>query len=294
MSSKFKKVAKNNYKKDQIHFLEKEKLERYLSCPICQEILEEPTRITCGHTFCNKCITQWEKKSHNFQCPLCREYYDPDYSGKDLLAQNMINDANVSCIYKGCPWKEKLVNLNNHIQNCLFNPKKLPKFMKISNWFKEKENKNENENETDKKSKKEENEEENNETLANLCSFNYTSSIKERVFSRNPNLVLKLFDKEDNKESIKEEKVIKNIEKISDNDEVNEIYNCLIFDNKEDISKNKEKEKEKEKEKDKENKSENEQGKSLQGSSIMNIFISPNITISQNDFLGNKTERDGK
>ena len=157
-----------------------------------------------------------------------------------------------------------------------------------------KENKNENENETDKKSKKEENEEENNETLANLCSFNYTSSIKERVFSRNPNLVLKLFDKEDNKESIKEEKVIKNIEKISDNDEVNEIYNCLIFDNKEDISKNKEKEKEKEKEKDKENKSENEQGKSLQGSSIMNIFISPNITISQNDFLGNKTERDGK
>ena len=290
MSSKFKKHPKNNYKKDQIHFLEKEKLEKYLSCPICQEILEEPTRITCGHTFCNKCISQWEKKSHNFQCPLCREYYDPDYSGKDLLAQNMINDANVSCIYKGCPWKDKLVNLNNHIQNCLFNPKKLPKFMKISNWFKdnniekdkEKENKQDNKNKT---------EEEEDNPLANLCSFNYTSSIKERVFSRNPNLVLKLFDKEGNDENIKEKNILKNIEKISDNDEVNEIYNCLILDeDKENNSKNKEKEKDKEKE----NKSENEQGKSLQGSSIMNIFISPNITISQNDFLGNKTERDGK
>ena len=294
MSSKFKKHPKNNYKKDQIHFLEKEKLEKYLSCPICQEILEEPTRITCGHTFCNNCIAQWEKKSHNFQCPLCREYYDPDYSGKDLLAQNMINDANVACIYKGCPWKEKLVNLNNHIQNCLFNPKKLPKFMKISNFFKDKEKEKEKENESDIKNKSEENEE-NNEPLANLCSFNITSSLKERVFSRNPNLVLKLFDKEDNKENIKDEKNNKNIEKISENDEVNEIYNCLILDeNKEDIIKNKENEKDKEKDKEKENKNDNEQGKSLQGSSIMNIFISPNITISQNDFLGNKTERDGK
>ena len=290
MSSKFKKHPKNNYKKDQIHFLEKEKLEKYLSCPICQEILEEPTRITCGHTFCNKCISQWEKKSHNFQCPLCREYYDPDYSGKDLLAQNMINDANVSCIYKGCPWKDKLINLNNHIQNCLFNPKKLPKFMKISNWFKDNNKEKENENEQDNKNKTDEEED---NPLANLCSFNYTSSIKERVFSRNPNLVLKLFDKEGNDENIKEKNILKNIEKISDNDEVNEIYNCLILDeDKENNSKNKEKEKEKDKEK--ENKSENEQGKSLQGSSIMNIFISPNITISQNDFLGNKTERDGK
>ena len=288
MSSKFKKHPKNNYKKDQIHFLEKEKLEKYLSCPICQEILEEPTRITCGHTFCNKCISQWEKKSHNFQCPLCREYYDPDYSGKDLLAQNMINDANVSCIYKGCPWKDKLVNLNNHIQNCLFNQKKLPKFMKISNWFKDNNKEKENENEQDNKNKTDEEED---NPLANLCSFNYTSSIKERVFSRNPNLVLKLFDKEGNDENIKEKNILKNIEKISDNDEVNEIYNCLILDeDKENNSKNKEKEKDKEKE----NKSENEQGKSLQGSSIMNIFISPNITISQNDFLGNKTERDGK
>ena len=282
MSSKFKNIAKNNYKKEQINFLEKEKLEKYLSCPICQELFEEPTRISCGHTFCNKCIVQWEKKSRNFQCPLCRESYEPAYSGKDLLAQNMLNDANVTCIYKGCPWKNKLVDLNNHIQNCLFNPKKLPKL--ITNWFKDNNKEKEKEKETDKKNKVEDDEED-NETLANLCSFNYTSSIKERVFSRNPNLVLKLFDKEENKEKAKEEKIGKNIEKISDNDEVNEIYNCLLFgSDKENKGHSKEKE----------NKNENEQGKSLQGSSIMNIFISPNITISSGEFLGNKTERDGK
>ena len=97
------------------------------------------------------------------------------------------------CIYKGCPWKSKLVNLNNHIQKCLFNTTKLPKFMKITNWLKVKEN-------IDKRNKNKEEEE--NNTIENLCSFNYTSSIKERIFSRNPNLVLKIFDKEKNKENI--------------------------------------------------------------------------------------------
>ena len=280
MSSRAKKNQNTKYKKDQIHFLEKEKLEKYLSCPICQEIFDDPFRITCGHTFCKKCITQWEKKSHNYKCPLCRDYYEPTYSGKDLLAQNMINDAYVTCLYKGCPWKEKFVELNNHIQNCLFNPKKLPQFMKITNWFKE--NEKEKDKETEKKNKNEENEE-NTEPIENICSFNYTSSIKERVFSRNPNLVLRLFEQEKEKEDIKEEKPKQIIEKISDNDEVNEIYNCLSSDNDKEKNPNKEKEKENE-----------QQGQGLQGSSIMNIFINPNITIAPNNFLGNKTERDGK
>ena len=87
-----------------------------------------------------------------------------------------------------------------------------------------------------------------------------------------------------------------NLEKISDNDEVNEIYNCLIFNKDNETKENKEKEIEKDKEKEelKENKNENEQGQSLHGSSIMNIFINPNITISPNNFLGNKIERNGK
>ena len=42
----------------------------------------------------------------------------------------------------------------------------------------------------------------------------------------------------------------------------------------------------------KENINENEQN--LQGSSIMNIFINPNITVAPNTFLSKKTERDDK
>ena len=268
------KNQKPKYKREQINFLEKEKLEKYLICPICQEIFDEPIRITCGHTFCNICIAKWEKKSRNNQCPLCREIYEPYYSGKDLLAQNMINDALVTCIYKGCPWKDRLAELNNHIQNCLFNPKKLQKFSKITNWFKEN-------NKTESKQKNKENEEEEDEPIDNICSFNYTSNIKERIFSRNPTLVQKLFCQEDKKED-----KINVEEKISDNDEINEIYNYLIFDEKKD------KEKNNINIINDENKSENE--KNLQSSSIMNIFINPNITINSKDFLGNKIERNGK
>ena len=286
MSYKSKNNSNTKYKKEQIHFTEKEKLEKYLSCPICQEIFDEPIRITCGHTFCRKCIIQWEKKSHHYQCPLCRDMYVPAYSGKDLLAQNMINDAYVTCIYKGCPWKEKFVELNNHIKDCLFNPKKLPAFMKITNWFKE--NENEKNIKTNKINKNEKENEENNEPLENLCTFNYTSSIKERVFSRNPNLVLKLYEQEKEKEDTQEKKKYENFEKISENDEINEIYNSIILDKNDKIKQNNENEKE--------NMNENEksQKQSLHGSSIMNIFINPNINISPNNFLGKKTERDGK
>ena len=286
MSYKSKNNSNTKYKKEQIHFTEKEKLEKYLSCPICQEIFDEPIRITCGHTFCRKCIIQWEKKSHNYQCPLCRDEYEPSYSGKDLLAQNIINDAYVTCIYKGCPWKEKFVELNNHIKNCLFNPKKLPTFMKITNWFKESET--DKDIKSNKINKNEKENEENNEPLENLCTFNYTSSIKERVFSRNPNLVLKLYEQEKEKEDTQEKKKYENFEKISENDEINEIYNSIILDKNDKIKQNNENEKE--------NMNENEksQKQSLHGSSIMNIFINPNINISPNNFLGKKTERDGK
>ena len=151
--------------------------------------------------------------------------------------------------------------------------------MKQSNFFE-----NENENRIEKNIKLDENDE---EEIDNICSFNYNSSIKERIFSRNPNLVKKLFG-EDKKE------------KISENDDVNDFYNFLLLDNKDNgntskinIVDNKSKQKEIDNSKDnyKENNNENEQN--LQGSSsIMNIFINPTITLPPNAFLNKKFERE--
>ena len=271
-------------RKDQRHFTEKEKIEKYLTCSICQDIFDNPFRITCGHTFCKNCLNQWERKSHNNLCPLCREYYEKSYSGKDLIAQNIINDAIVTCIYKGCPWKDKLSNLTNHIQTCLFEPGKLPKFMKESNLFTKKKN-------SVKKEKKDDDE----DSIGNVCSFNYNSTIKERIFARDPSLVEKLFGQEKAEKKEEDKKAKVNIEKISENEDVNELYNILSFGNQ---AKDRNlkiniidgKEKDRVSDKDKEN-NENEQN-NLQGSSIMNIFINPNITLTTNPFLSRKTERD--
>ena len=163
--------------------------------------------------------------------------------------------------------------------------------MKQSNFFE-----NENENRIEKNIKLDENDE---EEIDNICSFNYNSSIKERIFSRNPNLVKKLFG-EDKKEKDKDDKNKGKKEKISENDDVNDFYNFLLLDNKDNgntskinIVDNKSKQKEIDNSKDnyKENNNENEQN--LQGSSsIMNIFINPTITLPPNAFLNKKFERE--
>jgi len=42
-------------------------------CSICySEVIKKPKKLTCGHTFCNKCITEWLKVSPGHDCPECR------------------------------------------------------------------------------------------------------------------------------------------------------------------------------------------------------------------------------
>ena len=129
---------KRGYFKEQLNFVEREKIEKYLTCPICTEIFDNPIRISCGHTFCEDCLSEWGRKS-NF-CPLCRKQYSNEYSGKDLIAQSIINDSIVHCIFKGCPWKDKLSNLQSHINTCIWNPAHLSDFITRATKPEEKKN----------------------------------------------------------------------------------------------------------------------------------------------------------
>lgn len=89
-----------------------------LFCPICSEVFTEPTRLDCGHTFCNDCINQWYKKSE--LCPNCRQKIIASLVSRDLLAYTIINDLEVSCNNesKGCPWKGPLSDLKAHMKVC--------------------------------------------------------------------------------------------------------------------------------------------------------------------------------
>ena len=61
--------------------IEKEEVEKFkdeirvmsesqLQCSVCSEVIVGATIINCGHTFCEFCLREWQKKKSN--CPLCR------------------------------------------------------------------------------------------------------------------------------------------------------------------------------------------------------------------------------
>ena len=47
-----------------------------LQCPLCFDLFEKATLLTCGHTFCKKCLVAYDKTqatSEFMSCPLCRK-----------------------------------------------------------------------------------------------------------------------------------------------------------------------------------------------------------------------------
>ncbi|KAG8429768.1 hypothetical protein GDO86_019284 [Hymenochirus boettgeri] len=56
------------------------KLEEDITCSVCLSELTEPVSITCGHTFCKKCITAyWEIPTPwGYRCPECRKVCPKD------------------------------------------------------------------------------------------------------------------------------------------------------------------------------------------------------------------------
>ncbi|KAK2076845.1 hypothetical protein QBZ16_005072 [Prototheca wickerhamii] len=39
-------------------------------CPICQEAPTAPTKLACGHIFCDACVSEWFERERS--CPMCR------------------------------------------------------------------------------------------------------------------------------------------------------------------------------------------------------------------------------
>ncbi|CAG9315615.1 unnamed protein product [Blepharisma stoltei] len=98
-------------------------LPAHLMCTICNEIFTDPTRVSCGHTFCSHCILQWIKKSST--CPNCRANIDKKGTGKDLIAAADINLLTVVCSNQGCSWFGALEILESHHKECPFHPERL-------------------------------------------------------------------------------------------------------------------------------------------------------------------------
>ncbi|XP_051742883.1 E3 ubiquitin-protein ligase TRIM35-like [Ctenopharyngodon idella] len=48
-------------------------LEDELSCPVCTELFSDPVLLSCGHSFCRRCINDHWTSSRSRNCPVCRQ-----------------------------------------------------------------------------------------------------------------------------------------------------------------------------------------------------------------------------
>ncbi|KAF0034415.1 hypothetical protein F2P81_012173 [Scophthalmus maximus] len=47
--------------------------EENLTCPVCQDIFNEPVILTCSHSFCRDCVQTWWRGKPSHECPVCKE-----------------------------------------------------------------------------------------------------------------------------------------------------------------------------------------------------------------------------
>eukprot|EP00741_Cyanophora_paradoxa_P011593 tig00020563_g11201.t1 len=104
---------------------------RDFSCPICHDVLQEPTEANCegGHVFCFSCISaHFAVRKDGTRCPECNEPITEDQVRKNKKVRNVISDAETSprphdidsCANEagGCKWRGKQFNREAHIKIC--------------------------------------------------------------------------------------------------------------------------------------------------------------------------------
>lgn len=64
-------------------------MRQLVTCKICHRLLYEPYSLSCGHTYCYSCLSQWLVDTHKKTCPDCRAKVEqqptPSYVIRELV-----------------------------------------------------------------------------------------------------------------------------------------------------------------------------------------------------------------
>lgn len=90
-------------------------LEESFKCPICLDVYLKPTRVTCGHVFCEPCLQPY-LPSASPKCPLCRTEFDPKKRAKAKDVDKKMSASKTVC--PGCKKKLSFSKLRQHTASC--------------------------------------------------------------------------------------------------------------------------------------------------------------------------------
>ena len=89
-------------------------------CSICDEVIRDAKRVnTCGHVFCDWCISKWMKQSTTGQkCPNCQGSILSVVT--DSFVDRTILSCPIRCGQEQCEWRGEVAGLKEHRKRCLY------------------------------------------------------------------------------------------------------------------------------------------------------------------------------
>ena len=110
---------------------EKSSEEETITCSICQNILENPRRLDCLHSFCDRCLRNVdrviEKANRGILCPLCRKFTSELHIKKDPILEVLVeafsqfydkNILNKDPMEKFCNQCDTRINVTSYCVAC--------------------------------------------------------------------------------------------------------------------------------------------------------------------------------
>ncbi|XP_067360784.1 nuclear factor 7, ovary-like [Channa argus] len=63
--------------------------ENDLTCPVCQDIFNDPVLLTCSHSFCKDCVQTWWRGKQTNKCPICNAVSKSNQPPSNLNLKNL-------------------------------------------------------------------------------------------------------------------------------------------------------------------------------------------------------------